>query len=218
MRPFRRRQYIVDSFQRRLVVINLVYFFTIVLAFIGVLLVPVLLELSDATLGWERQQEAANQFLSIHTRLWPAVLILFLLLSVHSILVSHRIAGPLYRFRRIFDDVQKGDLSTRVVLRQGDYLTKEAEGINAMLSSLSNRFERIQATCEELQSSIAEIRKTFPLEEKEWSERATASLESRIEQLRTTLVQICGEKTSTSESPSDEKIEAPRRGATRSTV
>ena len=53
--------------------------------------------------------ELANQFLSLHERVWPAMLVALLLLGFHLVFFSHRIAGPLYRWRRLFSEVGAGN-------------------------------------------------------------------------------------------------------------
>jgi len=65
--------------------------------------------------------------------LWPAVLVVFIILSIHSILVSHRIAGPLYRFRQTFQQIIAGDISKMARIRKGDLLANEQEKIAEMM-------------------------------------------------------------------------------------
>lgn len=51
---------------------------------------------------------------------------------------THRIAGPVYRFRWLFDELAEGRIHTRVKLRQGDCFENLASGIlraNATLAS-----------------------------------------------------------------------------------
>ena len=109
-RSYRRRRIVVDGLQYRLLAINLLYFLVILLILAAFLFTPLVLKLRDGTtlLSAAEQQEVASQFLTLHKRIWPALLITFGLLSVHSILVSHRIAGPLYQFRRILKGLRDG--------------------------------------------------------------------------------------------------------------
>ena len=57
-------------------------------------------------------------------------------LVVGSILISHRIAGPVYRIRRHLETVGDGDLSVEVHLRKGDELKNLAEAVNRMQRKL----------------------------------------------------------------------------------
>lgn len=60
-------------------------------------------------------------------------LVLMLLISVF---VSHRFAGPIYRFEKSAQIVSSGDLTHRVSLRTGDELMELQEEFNGMISSL----------------------------------------------------------------------------------
>ena len=65
-----------------------------------------------------------------------AAMIIFLLLS-------HRIAGPLYHFEKTLKEAEDGDLTVRIYLRKTDELTKLKEAINSALSSIDSRLGRI---------------------------------------------------------------------------
>ncbi|HNV25299.1 MAG TPA: methyl-accepting chemotaxis protein, partial [Nitrospira sp.] len=79
------------------------------------------------------------------SRFWPAVAVVSLLLIVHGIFFTHRIAGPLYRFRRIFQSVASGDLTVRTSIRKSDYLHVEAQCLGDMVNALREKIGRIEA-------------------------------------------------------------------------
>lgn len=60
------------------------------------------------------------------------------------ILLSHRIAGPLYRFEHDLEEMAKGDLTKRISLRKTDQLTELKEALNTMVDSLDQRIGRIK--------------------------------------------------------------------------
>ncbi len=63
--------------------------------------------------------------------------ILFLsLVSCIGLIYSHRTAGPLYHFKRIFYEVKNGNLSARVKLRPKDDFKDVAQAFNEMMDSL----------------------------------------------------------------------------------
>ena len=145
-RSYRRRRIVVDGLQYRLLAINLLYFLVILLILAAFLFTPLVLKLRDGTtLSAVEQQEVASQFLTLHKRIWPALLITFGLLSVHSILVSHRIAGPLYQFRRILKALRDGDLTVRATFRSNDYLRKEEAIFNEMIEAFRAKIKNIDA-------------------------------------------------------------------------
>ncbi len=95
--------------------------------------------------------------MSLHSRIWPAILILFVLLSAHSVFVSHRIAGPLYRFRKVMKSVASGDLSIRFTLRKKDYLAKEASLVAEMIAALRAKVGALKDHCSEVDALVAEV-------------------------------------------------------------
>ena len=147
-RPYKRRQILVDRFQYRLVLINLLYFLTILLIFSAALFLPLIIQLESST-PLSEQEAVAIQFLALHARVWPALLLAFLLLAIHSIIVSHRIAGPLLRFRNTFRAIGTGDLSMRETIRKHDYLGHEADILNEMIAGLRTKIKDIEKPYEE---------------------------------------------------------------------
>jgi methyl-accepting chemotaxis protein len=141
---YKRRHFLVDQFQYRLlgVTIGHLAIFTVVLAV--TLFLPLSIKLQDTTLGILEKGRAAEVFLSLDIWFWPTVLAVLVLLGAHSVIVSHRIAGPLVGFRRVLKAVGEGDLSVRARIRRRDYLQKDAESINAMIAGLSGRLQEIQ--------------------------------------------------------------------------
>jgi methyl-accepting chemotaxis protein len=148
-RPYKRRQILVDRFQYQFLLINLLYFLTILLIFSAALFLPLIIQLKSSTLSQPEQEAVAIQFLALHARVWPALLLAFLLLAIHSIIVSHRIAGPLLRFRNTFRVIGTGDLSVRVTIRKHDYLGNEADILNEMIAGLRTKIKDIEKPYEE---------------------------------------------------------------------
>lgn len=157
---YKRRRILLESFQYRLLVINLVYFVTILLIFAGALFLPIILQLRSGSLSVIEQGEVAGLFLTLHARVWPAMFVVFVLLALHSVLVSHRIAGPLYRFRSIFKAVAEGDLSIRANLRKTDYLGKESDSLNEMIVSLRTKLAGIRKHSEEVEATILGLKES----------------------------------------------------------
>ncbi len=159
-RPYKRRQILVDRFQYQRVLINLLYFLGILLIFSAALFVPLIIQLESST-PLSEQEVVASQFLSLHARVWPALLIAFLLLAIHSIFVSHRIAGPLLRFRNTFKAVAAGDLSVRVTIRKHDYLGHDADILNEIIAGLRTRIKDIEKHYEEVCGVVMVLERTI---------------------------------------------------------
>jgi len=71
--------------------------------------------------------EKVNVILIISVPLVFAVILLF------SVFISHRIAGPVYRLEKEMKKIADGDYLRRIKLRSNDELQEIAEGINSVL-------------------------------------------------------------------------------------
>jgi len=102
---------------------------------------------------------------------------------VHSILTSHRIVGPLYRFRVVFSEVKAGNLVPWVGLRRRDLLIKEADALNEMLVSLRDRVSRIAAHQTEARRHLAGLEQLLETNSTDEARTQLANLEQSLQQL-----------------------------------
>ena len=70
--------------------------------------------------------------------------------------LSHRIAGPLYRFEQTAQAIGNGDLSGEVRLRDGDELQDLARSMGGMVSDLRARVQQIREQTQRLQEILAQ--------------------------------------------------------------
>ena len=180
---YKRRRILLESLQYRLLVIHLIYFVTILLIFAGALFLPLILQLQSGSLSVLEQGEVAGQFLALHARVWPAMLVVLVLLALHSVLVSHRIAGPLYRFRSIFKAITEGDLSIRANLRKTDYLGKESDSLNEMIAGLRAKLAGIQKHSEEVRAAILALNPSIERGSVKEMHQHIADLQAQTERL-----------------------------------
>ncbi|UCH83619.1 MAG: methyl-accepting chemotaxis protein [Candidatus Latescibacterota bacterium] len=156
---FPRRRYLIDNLQYRLLSVSLFYFATVVLVFAGTLFIPIIIEMNSGSLASPVVQEAAHEFLAFHTRLWPPALLLFGLLALHTIVLSHRIVGPLYRIRSELKKIGDGNLFVHVRLRKNDYLTKDSEAINQMVEALRTKIRKIETSQKNAHNVLVELQR-----------------------------------------------------------
>jgi methyl-accepting chemotaxis protein len=71
-----------------------------------------------------------------------------------SIFVSHRFAGPIFRFERSAQALATGDLTHRVALRTGDDLMELQDEVNAMAASLQRLVQKDRTLVEHLSSRL----------------------------------------------------------------
>jgi len=96
---------------------------------------------------------------------WLALILTVLCLGLsYSVIYyySHRIAGPVYRLRRVLDDLSEGKIHTRVQLRQGDCFENLAASVlrtNATLASSITELKSAVASLSKKGKSQAEQKK-----------------------------------------------------------
>ncbi len=156
---FRRRKFIINKdLQFSLLTISIFYLLLFLVVIGSILFIPVMIELDRVDYSSDQAVLAASKILYLHSKFWPAVLLVLIVIALHSIRTSHKIAGPLYRFNRLFETMKEGNLPKKITLRKGDYLLKEAELINQMLDSLQKGVKEIQAAQSGLNVAISECK------------------------------------------------------------
>lgn len=202
MAPHKRTlRLIFTSSQFRLLAFSLIYVFATVLVFAVALFLPMILMLDNRSLSSVEKEVVADQLLSFHARAWPAIIIVLVLLAIHSLVVSHRIAGPLYRFRSCLRAIAEGNLSTPAIIRRNDYLVTENETFNEMIASLRAKIEDIQHQCTEMHQLLPTLRRSIDSGSLETVRQDLESLGARmrrlkacVDQFRTASVRSHGEE------------------------
>lgn len=64
--------------------------------------------------------------------------------------VSHKIAGPMFRFEREIHRIGQGDLTVQIFLRKDDQIKKMADNLNAMTGTLQSKLIDIRSMVENL--------------------------------------------------------------------
>jgi methyl-accepting chemotaxis protein len=145
-RAYRRRTFLVGALQYRLLAVTALHFVAFTALVAVALFAPLIIDLQGG-LELDRQGDVAAQFLYLHRHFWPALGVIFCFVVAHSIVVSHRIAGPLVGFRRVLRAVGGGDLTVSATIRRHDYLKEEASSINGMIAGLSWRMGELRERC-----------------------------------------------------------------------
>ena len=125
------RQFQLGLAWRMLIVFLLFFFAGIVLVF-----APSMLGLMTGE-SLEALEPAAAEFLVLHQRVWPAVLLVLAGIFAYTILVSQRIAGPVYRSNSVLRKMLDGDFPGSVTFRKGDYFQDTAELLDQLSKKLA---------------------------------------------------------------------------------
>jgi signal transduction histidine kinase len=78
-------------------------------------------------------QPIYDQFIPIAASFFYKIAIYVLFVVLISAILSHKMAGPVYRFEQTCKEIAKGDFSKRVRLRKGDQLTELQDEFNKMM-------------------------------------------------------------------------------------
>jgi methyl-accepting chemotaxis protein len=157
-RQSRRHRLLVDEkLQLRLVAASLGYVAFYVAVMTLATFMPLIIEFRSVNPNSNRAYLLANSFIYLHRHIWIVVPLVFLAVALHSLLLSHRVAGPLYRFRQVFLSLSAGRLPGRQQLRKRDYLQSEMELVNKMLQSLHSTMADLEETQKAIADSISRI-------------------------------------------------------------
>ena len=94
-----------------------------------------------------------------------STIILGLCTVVVTLFVSHRIVGPIYRFKKVLDSLGEGDFSISCDIRKKDTLKDVALAFNGMIYNVGKMFDLIDKDLKNLKGKLetgdlAEIRKS----------------------------------------------------------
>jgi methyl-accepting chemotaxis protein len=157
-----RRRYIVRRFQYRLILFQALYFATLC-AVIYVCGVRPLLEIvGQQGLQASAKADSAKALLFFDRNMLPALVPTVLVLFVHTVLVSHRIAGPIYRFSVLMRALAQGDLSLRVRIRPRDYLQEEAREFDQAIAGLRERVTTVRGKADALRRELEALGARVP--------------------------------------------------------
>lgn len=85
----------------------------------------------------EALEPAAAEFLVLHRRVWPAVLFVLVGMFLYTLLVSQRIAGPVYRINAVLRKMLEGSFPGAVTFRKKDYFQDTAELLDRLSKKLA---------------------------------------------------------------------------------
>lgn len=150
------RRYYIHEIQKEyavmVIMLLLAYTFILSLSLFGP---PAIKLFSDIPLS--EKLEASTQVLVLADRLWVALIISLFLSTVISIYVTHRIAGPIYRFEQTIKRLLLGDISVKIKLRENDRLVYLSNLINQMTDNMSAAIGDVKKETVEMKEILDKI-------------------------------------------------------------
>jgi methyl-accepting chemotaxis protein len=185
---FQRKNFLIKPGYQIKITITVVLSFIIYSIILALILFYPLAQEFYASADIHEQAIISTQVLSLHTRLWPAIFVVAILMGIQIILTSHRIFGPIYRFEQTIKGYLTGDFSTRITLRKYD----EFKEMEALLNELAGYIEDGRSKTASFHSS-AKKRLT------EASNKLTSGDEREVIKARAILDALIGEFNSSGE-------------------
>jgi methyl-accepting chemotaxis protein len=82
------------------------------------------------------------------------IVVISLAVILVTLFLSHKIAGPAYRFEKVAEEVAAGNLSFQVKLRSADQLQFVAESLDVMVKSLNKRISSLREKVDNLSLAL----------------------------------------------------------------
>jgi len=137
---FRRRRYLVSKkFQLRFAGMIILFMFLVALFSSLIIYYQIWMLLGEKLANVYPQGRLAGILRTANFNLFLRLLLVTPFVFALAIVLSHRIAGPIYRIQKTLDDVLSGDYSKRLYLRKTDELKDVAESINKMIEILEKK-------------------------------------------------------------------------------
>lgn len=86
-----------------------------------------------------------------------AAIIAGLMAVIVVLYISHKIAGPLYRFETLCKEVGEGNLDTITYLRANDQLQELAQSFSLMVDKLRNKRKQTNSSIENINNQLASL-------------------------------------------------------------
>lgn len=158
MNKSRRKVYIIDRhLQYKYAGITIAMLLGYTLILLTMFFAPAIL-----TLALDRPPEekmaAARVLLLLHGSVWPGIALAIASFAGLSLIVTHRLAGPIYRLKKSLAAIAEGDITLHVKLRQGDDLQDMAAQINLLCTELRDFVGALHRSRELLDEQIATLK------------------------------------------------------------
>ena len=124
---------------------------------------------------------------SVNRSLVPKVAVLVALIFLAGILISHKLAGPMYRIEKSAEAIQHGDLRVNFKIRRGDEMRNVAGALEEMVEVLHEDIKKMKAESIALEEKINLLaeRGSIPAEESRRLKEILGSIDSILSKYKT---------------------------------
>lgn len=85
------------------------------------------------------REQLQNELVQIVVLLSASSVAFLALMAFLGLVISHKAAGPLYHFKRVFREIRDGKRSSRIRLRAGDEFQDVAQTFNEMMDKIDTK-------------------------------------------------------------------------------
>lgn len=144
---FSRRKYLINrEVQLKYVLLTVAMLAAYTLFLLAAVFVPQMLHFAAQTSLAGKAAES-GVILDLHRAFWPVALVVIVLFGAGSILVTHKIVGPIFSIDRTIREMAAGNLTVRARIRQGDELQEFQLNFNAMADNLERLLVDLEQGC-----------------------------------------------------------------------
>ena len=101
-----------------------------------------------------------------------------------TLFISHKISGPIFRFKSVLESLKAGDFSSKFKIRRFDQFQDLALGINGMIDSLKIELEALRKGIGDLRNKVEKIENIDNLENNSIKD-IIVDLDKRIKRFKT---------------------------------
>lgn len=157
---FKRTRYLVSTrFQLRYVSLILLFMLLTAVICSYVVYYTGMMLLAEKLANVYPQGRVVSIVNAVNLRILFSMALITPLVAIVGIYISHKIAGPIYRMEKFLTDMSSGNLTTQIVLRQGDELVGMADKMNELSNNLRSTIGNQKANLQKVLSELDNIKK-----------------------------------------------------------
>ncbi|MFH0925920.1 MAG: hypothetical protein V1872_09895 [bacterium] len=156
----RRKIYLIDkTHQIRFMLLIVCYLIIYGGLFAFTIFFPSIKIILSGTASLASRFAASKELLFLDTVFWPAIALLVVVIGVHSIIITHKIFGPLYKIKKTLHNMAAGNFTSNTKLRKHDYLKDFAEELNNCNLLIKNKLKNLHTGQKEILDLLNELEK-----------------------------------------------------------
>jgi len=129
--------------------------------------------------------DSYSMMLKINNLMIGKLAVLFIIVFIIVIFISHRVAGPIFIFERSCDNIANGDLTYRVHLRNGDQFEELKDKFNRMIFEIHKRITKDKLTADTAIQKLSDV--SLRLSSKDVTMQELSEISAELEAIKTDL-------------------------------